>query len=81
MPATPTVTNPGKRKLELIDQKRKLNAALSEARASLDDHARGERYGKVAEVAATIANQARIAEQVTSELNRILDAEWERRRG
>lgn len=69
-----------KRKLELTDQKRALNAAIAEARDLIDGHARGERFRELAEAGAALVKHATRAVAVAQELNAILTAEWAERR-
>jgi hypothetical protein len=69
-----------KRKLELIDQRKALDAALSEARALIDGHARGCKYKECAEVGARLVKHAQAAAACQQELDRILTEEWEARR-
>jgi hypothetical protein len=69
-----------KRKLELIDQRKALDAALGECRALIDGHARGCRYAQVAEVGARLVKHAQAAAACQAELDRILEEEWEQRK-
>jgi hypothetical protein len=70
-----------KRQLELMDQKQRLNAAIGEARARIDDAARGERFKDLALDAANLGKHAQAAAGVQAELNKILDAEEAARKG
>jgi hypothetical protein len=70
-----------KRQLELMDQLGKLDAYLSEARAKLDDAARGRRFKDVAATAEELAKRAKLAAELAAELDKILEAEWAARRG
>jgi hypothetical protein len=70
-----------KRQLELMDQLGKLDAYLSEARAKLDDAARGRRFKDLAATAEELAKRAKVAAELQVELDRILEAEWTARKG
>jgi hypothetical protein len=69
-----------KRQLELMDQLGKLDAYLSEARAKLDDAARGRQFRDLAATAEELAKRAKVAAELQQELDKILDAEWAARR-
>jgi hypothetical protein len=69
-----------KRKLELIDQRRKLDDALGECRALIDGHARQCRYKECAEVGARLVKHAQAAAACQQELDKLLTEEWEQRR-
>ncbi len=70
-----------KRKLELQDALKTHDTALNAARAALDNHARGRRYKEFAQTATEAARVANIAQVHAQELDAILVAEWEKRRG
>lgn len=69
-----------KRKLELIDQRKRLDDAIGEARRAIDGHARSCRYKELAEAAAMLVKHAQAAVVCSQELDRILVEEWEKRR-
>lgn len=69
-----------KRKLELIDQRKRLDDAIAEARHAIDGHARSCRYGDLATVAAQLVKHAQAAVGCSSELDKILEDEWAQRR-
>ena len=70
-----------KRQLELSDLLGKLDAAIGEARAEMDDHARGRRYQDLGVSAARLVRDAATAIEHQRELDRLLTAEWEKSRG
>jgi hypothetical protein len=70
-----------KRKLELIEQRKQLDATIGANRDLIDGHARGCRYRELAEVAAQLVKHAQAAVACSAELDKILVEEWEKRRG
>jgi hypothetical protein len=69
-----------KRQLELMDQLGKLDAYITEARAKLDDAARGRRFKDVAATAEELAKRAKLAAELQGELDKLLTEAWEKRR-
>jgi hypothetical protein len=69
-----------KRQLELMDQLGRLDAYLSEARARLDDAARGRRFKDLAATAEELAKRAKLAAELQAELDKLLTEAWEKRR-
>jgi hypothetical protein len=70
-----------KRQLELMDQLGKLDAYLSEARAKLDDAARGRRFKDLAATAEELAKRAKVAAELQGELDKLITEAWERAKG
>jgi hypothetical protein len=70
-----------KRQLELADLLGKLDRLITDCRAEMDNHARGRRYLALAAVAANVANYAKQSEAARKELDAILDAAWQARKG
>ena len=69
-----------KRQLELIDAMKTHDTLLNEARAALDNHARGRKYKDFAAVATEAAKVAALAQLHATELDAILEADWKERR-
>jgi hypothetical protein len=70
-----------KRQLELMDQLGRLDAYITEARANLDDAARGRRFKDLAATAEELAKRAKVAAELQAELDKLLTEAWERRKG
>lgn len=70
-----------KRQLELQDAIAALDSALTEHRSLMDGHARGRRFGPLAEVATKTAAFARQAQEKQAELDKILEEDWKARKG